>query len=289
MRTVARHQLDLALAEDQAGWFHQQIFEKHIPLLPSRPMRIEALLSQSDKLMKYRCAADPTAQSAETWESTTLALQAGSALYAMGLQSEGTVECVIHDARLPLPAVGPQWWMDVSKWTKTVYYAMTCRDKDRTDFLCSIPQEFLQASSGGTVSPWVYPFTEAIKGWWRREDDFYSHLITALERANPDDPALEADLVEWVAFHAFPQIRLFNALVTEQHAEFNDVLFEALESHRSYWTRDAERAQDPAGYVALAPLAFTSLAREAGFPIEVQSEYLPQHLVDGTWVGEFPF
>jgi hypothetical protein len=288
MRTVPRHQLDLAWAEDQAGWFHEVIFEDHIPRLTSEPGRTDALLRDADMELKYRCAGDPTARLAATWESATLALQAGSALYMTGLQSEGTVECVVHDVRVALPAVGPQWWMDISRWQTAVHYAMICRDRERTDLLCSVPQQFLRASTGGAVSPWAYPFFEAIKGWWRREEDYYSHLLEAAERANPDDPALASWGVDHIALNVFPQIRMFEALVGQQPAQFNDALADALEGHRTFWTSTPERARNPDGYVALAPLAFACLARESGFTIEVQSEYLPQHLLEGTWVGAFP-
>ncbi|MEU6294433.1 Imm49 family immunity protein [Streptomyces erythrochromogenes] len=40
------------------------------------------------------------------------------------------------------------------------------------------------------------------------------------------------------------------------------------------------------GLVALGPLAIACMARDAGMPIEVESEYLPQELLEFGWVGE---
>ncbi|MFI9287832.1 Imm49 family immunity protein [Streptomyces werraensis] len=37
-----------------------------------------------------------------------------------------------------------------------------------------------------------------------------------------------------------------------------------------------------------ALLALTCLAYDAGRPIEVESEYLPEHLLKRSWLGEFP-
>ncbi|MGW7594442.1 Imm49 family immunity protein [Streptomyces rubiginosohelvolus] len=34
-------------------------------------------------------------------------------------------------------------------------------------------------------------------------------------------------------------------------------------------------------------MAITCLAFDAGFPIEVESDYLPAHLLNRSWVGEF--
>lgn len=39
------------------------------------------------------------------------------------------------------------------------------------------------------------------------------------------------------------------------------------------------------GLVSLGPLAIACLARDAGFPIEVESEYLPKALLDFAWTG----
>ncbi|MGA5166236.1 Imm49 family immunity protein [Streptomyces lavendulocolor] len=41
-------------------------------------------------------------------------------------------------------------------------------------------------------------------------------------------------------------------------------------------------------YLALGPLAIACLAYDAGFPIEVESEYLPKHLLTHGWLGEYP-
>jgi hypothetical protein len=60
------------------------------------------------------------------------------------------------------------------------------------------------------------------------------------------------------------------------------------EGRLAYWTIDEKRAADPAGHLALAPLAITCLAYDAGFPIEVESGYLPHHLLTRGWLGEFP-
>ncbi|MGA5420707.1 Imm49 family immunity protein [Streptomyces lavendulocolor] len=41
-------------------------------------------------------------------------------------------------------------------------------------------------------------------------------------------------------------------------------------------------------YLALGPLAIACLAYDAGFPIDVESDYLPSELLNRAWLGEFP-
>ncbi|MFY4723437.1 immunity 49 family protein [Streptomyces sp. LaBMicrA B280] len=64
-------------------------------------------------------------------------------------------------------------------------------------------------------------------------------------------------------------------------------LVEALELHQQHWTADEERAEDPEGRLALGPLAIACLAYDGGIPIEVESDYLPQHLLQRGRLGEF--
>ncbi|MET9478993.1 immunity 49 family protein [Streptomyces sp. NPDC006638] len=53
-----------------------------------------------------------------------------------------------------------------------------------------------------------------------------------------------------------------------------------------------ERLRSPEGKIdgsfALGPLAIACLAYDGGFRIEVESEYLPKHLLERGWLGEFP-
>nr|WP_255218454.1 Imm49 family immunity protein [Nocardia abscessus] len=55
---------------------------------------------------------------------------------------------------------------------------------------------------------------------------------------------------------------------------------------REYWTATEDRAMSSEGLVALDLLAIACLAYDAGFPIDIESEYLPTALLEYAWVGE---
>ncbi|MEG3631994.1 Imm49 family immunity protein [Streptomyces poriticola] len=61
----------------------------------------------------------------------------------------------------------------------------------------------------------------------------------------------------------------------------------ALTRHKDYWAGDEARALSGEALVALGPLAIACMAFDNGFPVEVESEYLPRHLLIRSWVGEF--
>lgn len=289
MRVVERHELDLAFADDQAQWFNKRAMTSDIPRLPRIPERLHDLLGHASGEMAYRCASDPSAYEARTWESTTLAMQAGTAIFKVARQREGTVDCMIRTETVAIPATGPVSWSNESVWLEALWFTMICRERERTDFLCDVPEELLRASEmGGVPYPYLAPWGRALRGWWRREPDHYDHLVEAIRAADPEAPGLSRDEAEHIALLALPRMKMFRGIVENDETIFNDALFEALELHRAYWTRDSERAAGPASYVAVPALALACLARELGFTINVRSQYLPERLLDGEWVGEFP-
>ncbi|MFJ3187025.1 immunity 49 family protein [Streptomyces halstedii] len=70
-------------------------------------------------------------------------------------------------------------------------------------------------------------------------------------------------------------------------AGFNEALDDALRWHKKYWTANEDRTQNVEGVVAIVPPAVACLAKANGIPIEVESEYLPDALLDFAWRGEF--
>jgi hypothetical protein len=85
----------------------------------------------------------------------------------------------------------------------------------------------------------------------------------------------------------YPPMEMFHRFIRKDHEGFNRALIGALELHRQYWSEE-ERAVNISGLVALAPLAMTCLAHDAGIPIEVEFEYLPAVLISRNWVASFP-
>ncbi|WRZ61862.1 immunity 49 family protein [Streptomyces sp. NBC_01294] len=69
---------------------------------------------------------------------------------------------------------------------------------------------------------------------------------------------------------------------------FNEALVQALELHKAYWTVDEQRAEKPVGHLALAPLALACFAFDGKMPVQVESGYMPHHLLTRGWLGEFP-
>ena len=283
MRTVDRHEIDTAFAARQVDNLQSGV-ESSLANVEQYPEALNLLLSTSLMVAGYRCALDPIAAHGPTWESITLPMQVGAAMFAAANRTEGTVECRIDTQTLQIKATGQQYWTEAGNWLTAFYLAMTCRERERTDLLSATPVDLLR-TTGNPYSPYDYAWIETLQMVWRREPGHYEKLLEAI--AGTDPAAIPADMQELVLFRLYPPMKMLGFLLSGEHDNFNDALYEALDLHRQYWTRTPDRAKRPEGFLALGILAIASLAKEMGVPIDIESPYIPTQLVQGARIGEF--
>nr|WP_251691818.1 immunity 49 family protein [Streptomyces sp. CHD11] len=229
---------------------------------------------------------DPTAAKLETWEAWVMAMQVGSALFASATAPEGsTVECVIAHQVRNIPAVGPAHFTDAGTWLEAFWLAVVCRDQTRMTQLCEVPVETLRAS-GAVFEEYIYHWVDALQTYWLERPGLGEKLVAAFDGSDPDQ--LRFMDREMMLKVLYPPINLFYRFAGRDAEQFNEALVRGLELHKEYWTASEERQETGDGDIPLAILALACLAHDAGLPIEVESEYLPEHLLKRTWLGEFP-
>ncbi|MEV4744639.1 immunity 49 family protein [Streptomyces sp. NPDC049555] len=253
--------------------------------LEQAPHMFNVALNSNMTYMRARCALDPNAANLETWEAVVAAMQVGSALFASATATEETVTCRINDKLLTIPAVGPRSHSDAGNWLTAFWLAIVGRDQSRMTQLCRVPLEVLRAS-GADYDEYVYHWVDSLQTYWLEQPGLLEKLVAAIESSHPDVARIaDHELLNKVLYQP---INLFHRFLRKDRDGFNAALQEALELHREYWTADADREHSISGTIALGPLAITCLAYDADFPIEVESEYIPKHLITRSWVGEFP-
>ncbi|MFD8632887.1 immunity 49 family protein [Streptomyces sp. NPDC059533] len=256
-----------------------------IESLESSPQMIDALWNSVRLSVAARSAVDADGAGIDTWEAVVNAMQVGSALFRVTGATEGTVECRIHHEIRRLPAMGTKSFASAPNWLDAFWFAVICRDQQRMTELCQVPLDALRAS-GAMHDEYLYHWVAALQAYWtRRQGDMVEELTLAFQQSHPD--AVRIAPREWLQQISYPPINLFYRFVKRDHEGFNSALVEALELHKTYWDQE-DRDFDVSGLWAIGPLAMACLAYDGGFPIEVESEYLPEHLLKGTWAGEFP-
>jgi hypothetical protein len=252
--------------------------------LAESPDSIDMTLGTALLHFQARCAVDPTAAKLETWESVVTAMQLYSALFAVTGASDGVVQCrIAHEVRT-IPAIGPRPYADAGNWLTAFWLAVICRDQKRLTELCEVPLDRLR-SPEGSFDEYVYHWVAALQAYWLQRPGLVEELTAALQGSHPDVARIAPrDLLQNILY---PPINLFYRFLRQDVQGFNQALAEAVELHKAYWTADQKRTDSPSGMVALAPLAVACLAHDGGIPVEVESDYLPKHLLQRDWLGEF--
>ncbi|MFJ3302510.1 immunity 49 family protein [Streptomyces sp. NPDC086549] len=254
--------------------------------LEEHPDGFGLVFSSALHTAKLQCLNDPTAAMLETWEAWTTAMQVGSALFASVTASPGsTVPCMIaHEVR-SIPAVGVTHFADAGTWLEAFWLAVICRDQARMTQLCQVPIETLRAS-GAVFEEYIYDWVDVLQTYWLEQPGLGEKLVAAFDGTDPD--RLRFIDREMMLKVLYPPINLFYRFIGQDPVKFNAALVQTLTLHKEYWTADSEREESGDGDIPLAALAITCLAYDAGRPVEVESEYLPEHLLKRSWLGEFP-
>ncbi|MFD5187146.1 immunity 49 family protein [Streptomyces sp. NPDC058357] len=246
---------------------------------------IDFAFSTAVMALNAHCVADPRAANVETWEAAVNAMQLGSALFAVTGTSEGTIECRIDRKLRTLPATGPLPAADAGNWLTAFWLAIICREQQRMTQLCEIPLERLRAPEGA-YDEYVYHWVDALQTYWLRRPGLVEKLTAAIQMSDPS--VARTTPLDLLQGQLYPPINLFHHFVTRDTQGFSPALVEALKLHQAYWTLNEERTADIDGSIALGPLAIACLAYDGELPIDVESEYLPKHLLQHSWLGEFP-
>ncbi|MCI2421204.1 immunity 49 family protein [Saccharopolyspora sp. K220] len=251
------------------------------------PAKLTTLLDTALLRLGSQCAIDPAGESDETWRSLARATQVANAIFAAATESADHVDCLIGEEFYAIPATGPTYYSDPKRWQTALWLAVIARDFDRIQKLTLVDENTLRANSDD-YDEYVYPWIGALQSYFSGDaGEVPEKLAAASELIAPENVTRSSP--ERIEKIVSPQLLLFLELASRNEEEFNDVLVEALVSHRDFWTADDERRTNPVGFVALAPLAFAASATDAGFHIGVESGYLPRGLLNGSRVGEFQF
>ncbi|OUC96329.1 immunity 49 family protein [Streptomyces swartbergensis] len=278
---ISRHGLP---ADADAGRLSERV-AKRIDRLEESAGMIDFAFNTAVMALRAHCVTDPRAAKAETWDAAVNAMQLGSALFAVTGASEGSVECRINYKVRSLQAVGPLPTADAGNWLTAFWLAAICREPQRMTQLCEIPLDRLR-SPEGQYDEYIYHWVDTLQTYWLRRPGLVEKLTATLQTSNPSVARIAPrDLLDGVLY---PPINLFYHLVRNDREGFSPALIEALKLHQAYWTLTEERAADIDGSIALGPLAIACWAYDGEFPIEVESEYLPKHLLQHSWLGEFP-
>ncbi|MGW5721804.1 immunity 49 family protein [Amycolatopsis sp. NPDC003865] len=274
MTTVSRHPIDQDVARKQVDSLSRKI-GFYIDYVETDPSALNNVLRRAMTLTQYRSVVDPAAADPETWRDLRTAAEAGTAIFAAAT-GEGEVEAVVTRP-MRIAATGPTSTADAGTWLTATWLAVVDRNDDLVQRLCSVPLDLPLAS--GEYDAYMGPWLESVRNFLTRREIPAELFGAVMDGTDPD--AVRNTPRRTLLQLVYPPIEMFYYVLRRDQEKFTTSLTRALEQHRSFWTSDEELVDDPAGFLALAPLAVAVLARSAGLEVDVESGYLPTNFLLG--------
>ena len=238
---------------------------------------------------------DPEVDKLETWEAWATWMQMSEAVLTISTTEPGTqlTRRINHQEQV-LTAVEPDYFTNASNWLNAFCLAVTCRDQQRYRSLCQISVNTLEQageSRGAQYNPYIYHWIQALQVFVLQQPGLGEHLMKAMELSDPANAEIGDS--ETLNKLTFPPLNTLMYLAQRKSDKFNQALAEGLELFRSFHTATPERSEEIDGGVplelfALACLAYDTVEIDPDFQFDVESGYLPRHILHRSWYGEFP-
>jgi len=164
--------------------------------------------------------------------------------------------------------------------------ALATRDRIALDLFAQVPVDRI-ARQPPAPEERIYGLAHAqgLQALLRGDAAGNQLLLQAIQGCN--DTALAPAARDYAQFIVSPEIELALLHRDPDAAQFDKALRNALVLHRRYWSElqpNPGEAQDsdPAGFIAVGPLAWAAMRHDQGLPVGIRSDYLPQGVVDGA-------
>ncbi|MBL1078088.1 immunity 49 family protein [Nocardia sp. 2] len=233
-------------------------------LVQFRCMALKNVADHQLMAQAFRSVLDPRAEDPRSRAAYVLAAEAMAQAFAVAAVPRGTPVTVTLGGRSgEVLASGPVG--DASDWefARAGALAWITRSTTAVEILGGIDR--LSETLPDTTA-----YARAVRAVLRGEDA-RPHLRAALAKTSGDG--------HWECLRN-PRARLLERIVEGDHAGFNTVLAETLGLYRDYYSA-GDQIGDCDGQVHHDALGLACLAVDRGFPLTVESDYLPRTMIDG--------
>ena len=274
MKTIERHAVDQELAkecyEDAKNFFD---------ILHSRSIQtvdeLDSLLGAGRR--GAACGSIVDSLSPEIPRSLALGAKAAAGIASASSQNSGQVNVDIWpDRKLQLKALGPNGFCHAGNWRVGFYMSVISNDNMSADALSNLPVGIVRQSPTKS-DECIYLYVDALQRFWRHDTETSKKLLAAVDATEPKTVRIASH--DYILNILVPEMESFYRFLTGEVDRFNETLLFALERHKKFWNK-ADRKRDWEGYLALGLLSICVLAKRTGIPIEVQSDYIPTHLME---------
>jgi len=176
---------------------------------------------------------------------------------------------------------------------KPIQLARISRDKKKEKIIASFPSELLNLDRNLTFNhTYVNILTKleieySLTGNFNK--DYYANLIEIYEKNSHNIQAKISSGYNNTLFYIHPYVIAFNSLANNNEIEFNQNLIKALEAHKEVWSQKkalnkggTPLCRENEGFLSWDCTALAAMAYDKGWKLEVESDYMPSFMVNGS-------
>ncbi|MFW6641422.1 immunity 49 family protein [Nocardiopsis algeriensis] len=267
--------------------------ERSVSRITEMPSTVAISANRIALISRVCLSVDPKAAELLTWEAWTTWMQVAEASFAMCSIAPGeTVERIINQKTRTLHHLPADFWCDAGTWMTAFSLAVTCRDTKRIKSLCQISPEFLKEASekeGGAYDDYIYPWISAVQDFILGRPSLGDNLYQAMEMSKPENSSISSS--KGLNHLVFPAINSLYRLAERKTEKFNESMEQGIRLFRKYYTEDEELSKSARGTVplhlmAIACMAYDLAEMDTDFTPDLESGYLPKHILKRSRHGD---
>jgi Immunity protein 49 len=282
--TRHEHGWKLPVLQEELNYFQEDLQDALVKVT-KKPSNLGSLLSTAITYTGYLSVLTPTS----TELKRTLSIAAKTAMSIFNLADLSiTTEYDLDVGEGPafsLPQTGPTSYSNCHTWKMGYYLALACREKYVLDSLVTNSTDIARQSSL-ISNEYSYLMIDALKSFYNPEtqiEEVITKLTDALRATDPNE--IIEQTIDATLNLSVPEMEMIFRILEGDSEAFNKALEKTLNLHKKHWSSDEQMSGDPRGFIAIAPLGITCYAYDAGFPIEVESDYIPKYIIERQYLS----
>lgn len=176
---------------------------------------------------------------------------------------------------------------------KPIQLARIARDKEKEKIIANVPLELLNLDRNLTFSH-VYrniltrlEIEYSLTGNFNNE--YYQNLVSIYDKNAGDIQSKISLNTNHTLYYIHPYVIAFKSLVDNNKQEFNQNLIKAIRAHKEVWSQKkalnkggTPLCRSNEGFLSWGCTALAAMAHDKGWKLEVESDYIPVFMVDGS-------
>jgi hypothetical protein len=176
---------------------------------------------------------------------------------------------------------------------KPIQLARIARNKEKEKIIANVPLELLNLDRNLTFSH-VYrniltrlEIEYSLTGNFNNEH--YQDLVSIYDKNAGDIQSKISLNTNHTLYYIHPYVIAFKSLVDNNKQEFNQNLIKAIRAHKEVWSQKkalnkggTPLCRENEGFLSWDCTALAAMAHDRGWKLEVESDYIPVFMVDGS-------